>query len=653
MSYIEFDKTKLINLEFMLEREIVRANRGGSFACQTIVGCNTRRHHGLLILPQPSIDSDKHILLSALHETIIQHDADFNFGIHRYKNGQYFPKGHKYVRHFSTDPNPITIYRVGGVILQKEIVFSSSRSQILFKYTLLSANSETKLRFKPFLAFRNVNHLSKHNEYADKSYQEIKNGSKWRMYQGYSHLHLQFSKKVDYFHVPDWYYDIEYFKEIEAGYEALEDLYVPGYFEIPIKKGESIYISASTEELTPSEFKTTFAKEVNLRIPRTNFQQNLRNSAQQFIQKNENDCEIVAGYPWYNRIGRDTFMSAPGILMVNGDFNLARMVFDTMIKQMKDGYFPNYGKNDKADYQSADASLWFIWALQQYVSFTGDDQDIWEAYSETIKSITSAYRTGSNPSIRMNDKGLIFSHQHGTALTWMNTIVDGLPVNPRYGLAVEINALWYNALAFSINLAKKFNDEDFVNQWEDIFEMIPKHFKEVFWDKDRGYLCDSDFHGNKDWSVRPNMLLAASLPYSPISIKIQQLIIEKIKSELLTPRGIRTLSPNDSEYKGNFGGNAHERDISRHNGSVFPWLLGHYTEAYLNIYQQSGISHIKNLISNFEETITEHGIGTISELFDGDPPHTANGAISFTLSVAELSRMSFILNKYQTQITEL
>lgn len=649
MSYIEFDKTKLINLEFMLEREIVRANRGGSFACQTIVGCNTRRQHGLLIVPQPAIDGEKHILLSALHETIIQHDADFNFGIHRYKDGHNFPKGHKYVRHFSTDPNPVTIYRVGDVMLQKEMVFSSTKSQILFKYTLLSANSETKLRFRPFLAFRNINHLSKHNEYADTSFQEVKNGTKWKMYQGYSELHFQFSKKAEYFHVPDWYFNIEYFKEIEAGYEALEDLYVPGFFEIPIKKDESIYISVSLEELNPSEFEKTFIHEVNARIPRINFIQNLRNSALQFIQKSDNECEIIAGYPWYDRMGRDTFMSIPGLLVVNGDFKMARMVFDTMIKQMKNGFFPNIGKQQKTDYRSADISLWFIWALQQYALYTGEEKDIWKAYSKTIKKILNSYRSGNENGIHMTDKGLIHGHLHGKALTWMNTIIDGWPVNPRYGLCVEVNALWYNALSFSLELAEKFKDYDFVLEWKETVEAIPAHFKETFWNKEYGYLCDSVFNDVKDWRVLPNMLLASSLPYSPVSIKIQQLIVEKVKTELLTPRGIRTLSPTDAEYKGFSGGNAIERDISRHKGSVFPWLLCHYAEAYLKIYQQSGIAHIQNILQSFEETITEHGVGTISELYDGDPPHTANGAMSSALSVAEILRMGFIINKRQTQ----
>lgn len=653
MSYIEFDKTKLINLEFMLERELVRANRGGAFACQTIVGCNTRRHHGLLITPQPDIDSENHVLLSSIHETIIQHDAEFNFGIHRYRDGQYYPKGHKYVRHFSTDPNPVTLYRVGGVMLQKEIVFSSLRSQVLFRYTLLEAHSETKIRLKPFLAFRNVHHLSKCNDYVDKNYHETKNGIKCRMYQGYSFLHLQFSKKPDYFHLPDWYYDVEYYKEIENGYESHEDLYVPGYFELSLKKGESIILSASIDELDPKEFESTFTKEVNLRIPRTSFIQNLKNSAQQFIHREQDKCEIIAGYPWFDRIGRDAFISMPGLFFVNGEFNMARMVFDTMISEMQGGLFPNNGKGSKTDYNSADTSLWFIWALQQYIHYTGDDDEIWEAYQHVIKRIFNEYRVGTSNGIKMTDKGLIFAYHHGTPLTWMATVVDGRPVNPRYGYAVEVNALWYNALAFTMELAKKFNDTVFVEQWEDILEIIPKHFKDMFWDKNRGYLCDCDFHGDKDWRVRPNMLIATSLPYSPISEKIQQLIIEKVKTELLTPRGLRTLTPTDIDYKGVYGGNALERDLCYHQGTVFPWMICHFTEAYLKIYQRSGLSFVKQLFGEFEETIREHGIGSISELFDGDPPHKPNGAISYAMSVSELLRMGFLIQQFETQNSTL
>ncbi len=653
MSYIEFDKTKLINLEFMLERELVRANRGGAFACQTIVGCNTRRHHGLLITPQPEIDLEKHVLLSAIHETIIQHEAEFNFGINRYMNGQYFPKGHKYVRHFSTDPNPIILYRVGGVMLQKEIVFSSLRNQVLIRYTLLEAHSETKIRIKPFLAFRNINHLSKCNEYADKSYHEIKNGIKCKMYQGYSFLHLQFSTKPKYFHQPDWYYDLEYFKEIENGYDSHEDLFVPGYFELNMKTGESFVMSASLEELEPNNFADRFNKEVNLRIPRTNFVQNLKNSAQQFIHKSDEKCEIIAGYPWFDRIGRDTFISMPGMLLVNGEFGLARMVFDTMISEMNNGLFPNSGKGSKTDFNSADTSLWFIWALQQYVHYTGDDEEIWDEYGSIMKRILNDYRTGTQNGIKMTDKGLIFAYHHGIPLTWMSTVVNGNPVTPRYGHAVEINSLWYNAIGFAMELATKFKDTDFIELWEDIFEIIPKHFKETFWDKSKGYLCDCDFHGDKDWRVRPNMIFATSLPYSPISDKIQQLIIEKVKSELLTPRGLRTLTPTDIEYKGIYEGNAIEREFCYHQGTVFPWMICHFTEAYLRIYGRSGLSYVKQLFDNFEETIREHGIGTISELYDGDPPHKPGGAISYAMSVSELLRMGFIIQNFETQESTL
>ncbi len=653
MSYIEFDKTKLINLEFMLDRELVRANRGGAFACQTIVGCNTRRYHGLLIAPQPEIDEEKHVLLSSVHETIIQHEAEFNFGIHRYKNGQYYPKGHKYVRHFSTDPNPIILYRVGGVMLQKEIVFSSIRNQVLIKYTLLEAHSETTIRLKPFFAFRNIHNLSKSNDYVDKNYHEIKNGIKCKMYQGYSFLHLQFSKKPQYFHQPDWYFDLEYFKEIENGYDSHEDLYVPGYFELKMKTGETIVLSASLEELDPKDFIDTFKKEVNLRIPRTNFVQNLKNSSQQFLQKENDKCEIIAGFPWFDRIGRDTFVSIPGIFLVNGEFGLARKVFDTMVSEMQGGLFPNVGKGSKTDFYSSDTSLWFIWALQQYVHYTGDDDEIWKEYGNVIKIILNDYRIGTQNGIKMTDKGLIFAYHHGTPLTWMSTVVNGNPVTPRYGYAIEVNALWYNALGFAMELATKFQDVEFKESWADIFEIIPKHFKEVFWDKSKGYLCDCDFYGDKDWRIRPNMIFATSLPYSPISDKIQQLIIEKIKSELLTPRGLRTLTPTDVDYKGIYEGNAIERDICYHQGTVFPWLTCHFTEAYLRIYGKSGLSFVKQLFDNFEENIREHGVGTISELFDGDPPHKPGGAISYAMSVSELLRMAFIIQNFETQESQL
>ena len=251
MSYIQFDKKQLINLEYSLSRELIRSNRAGAFASKTIVGCNTRKYHGLLVVPQPLIDDDNHVLLSNLDETIIQHDAEFNLGIHKYPGGIYDPKGHKYVRDFNSDPIPNTVFRVGGVVLRREMIFTEKADRIMIKYTLEEAHSPTILRLTPFLAFRNMHRLSQANVEVNKKYQKIKNGIKLRLYPGYSHLYMQFSKQADYIHAPEWYYNIEYQEEMERGYEYEEDLFVPGFFELKIKQGESIVFVAGLQEVEP------------------------------------------------------------------------------------------------------------------------------------------------------------------------------------------------------------------------------------------------------------------------------------------------------------------------------------------------------------------------------------------------------------------
>ena len=258
MSYIKFDRSQLVNLEYSLDRELLRANRAGSYASSTIINCNTRKYHGMLVAPQPGIDNENHVLLSCLDESVIQMDAEFNLGIHNYPGGIYNPKGHKYIVDVETEPIPRQTYKVGGVLLTKEMIFTSNEDRMIIKYTLEDAHSPTKLRLKPFLAFRNVHQLSHENIFADKKYEKVPNGIKVRMYQGYTDLYMQLSVKNEYTHVPTWYYNIEYRKEMERGYDYLEDLYVPGFFEVEIKKGESIYFEAGTKEINPVSLKGPF-----------------------------------------------------------------------------------------------------------------------------------------------------------------------------------------------------------------------------------------------------------------------------------------------------------------------------------------------------------------------------------------------------------
>jgi predicted glycogen debranching enzyme len=647
MSYISFDKFQLVNLEYSLKRELLRSNRAGSYASSTIIHCNTRKYHGLLVTPQPGIDHENHVLLSCLDETVIQREVEFNMGIHKYPGGNFYPKGHKYILDFKIEPIPTISYGVGGVVLTKEMILTSSEDQMIIKYTLKEAHSPTKIRLRPFLAFRNVHEVKRENIFADKKYEHVPNGIKVRMYHGYTDLFLQLSKPAEYIHVPDWYYNIEYQEEMDRGYEYQEDLYVPGYFEFDIRKGESVYFCAGIKEIAPGSIKRSYSNELEKRIPRNNFENCLKNAATQFIVKKGNKTEIIAGFPWFGRWGRDTFIALPGLTLVNGDYATCKNVIDTMIADLNGPLFPNIGSGNKSAYNSVDASLWFFWALQQYAAFTVSKASTWKEYGRKMKLILEGYREGTQFNIRMNENGLVSAGEPGKALTWMDAIVHGKPVTPRIGMPVEINALWYNAVCFSLEVAELAGDTAFVNDWKPIADKIPASFMATFWNAGKGYLADHVDGDYKDWTVRPNMVFATSLEYSPINEDVKENVLDVIKKELLTSRGLRTLTPKHPGYKSIYFGDQAERDLAYHQGTVWPWLLGHFAEGYLKLYGKHGVSFIRSLFKGFEPVMKEHGIGTISEIYDGDPPHAARGAISQAWSVAELLRMKWLINKYE------
>jgi predicted glycogen debranching enzyme len=645
MSYIHFDKSQLINLEFSLTKEILRTNRAGAYTFSTIIGANTRKYHGLLVVPQPAIDQDNHVLLSSLDETVIQREAEFNLAIHMFRGENYSPKGHKYILDFDVKQIPMLTYGVGGVVLTKETLFTVNDDKMMIRYTLVEAHSPTRIRFRPMLAFRNIHFLTHANHNADRKYIPIENGIKVSLYQGYSHLHMQFSKQVDYVHVPDWYYDYEYIREKERGYEYLEDLYSPGYFETSIEKGESIVFCAGLESADVSKLKRNFNQEVARRVPRDNFEHCLVNAAQQFIISRDKQTEVIAGYPWFGRWGRDTFIALPGLTLTQNDTKTFRAVIDTIVQQLRGPLFPNFGQGHEQAFNSVDASLWFFWSLQQYATHTGEQKKVWEKYGRKMKAILNGYRAGTMYNIQMHENGLIYAGVPGLAITWMDAIINGKPVNARVGFTVEVNALWYNAVMFALELARLAGDNEFVTEWEPVGALIPDSFVRTFYDEKRGYLADYVDGDQKDFSVRPNMVFATSLPYSPIEEEIRKKVLDIVEKELLTPRGLRTLSPKDPDYQGIYYGDQPARDLAYHNGAVFPWLFGHFAEGYLNLHGRSGLSKIKEIYDGFEDEIVNHGIGTIAEVYDGDPPHRPGGAISQAWSVAELLRVGQMIRQ--------
>ena len=575
-----------------------------------------------------------------------QHEKSFNLGIHKYP-GTYYPRGHKYIVDFSYEPVFSLVYRVGGVLLRKEMVMLHNEERVMIRYTLLEARSHTLLRLKPFLAYRGIHDLCKANRMADTRHEPARNGIRSRLYPSFPSLYMQVNGEHNFAPTPDWYYNIEYTEERLRGYDFQEDLFVPGHFEIPLRPGESVIFSASTKEEEPTRLEEAFEGAIGERGPRDCFENCLKYSASQFIARDGKDTEVVAGYPWFGRWGRDAFIALPGItLFANGDAQSCREVLDTMARQLRNGLFPNVGKPPRAAYNSVDAPLWFFWTLQQYGSVAGEEE-IWTRYGEKMKEILSAYREGKNPGIRVTDNGLVWANLPGRALTWMDAIVEGKAVTPRGGYAVEINALWYNAACYALKLAREAGDAPFVKEWEKMPEKIGESFRAHFWYEAGGYLADRVEETGQDARVRPNQLFACSLEYSPLTDEMKHGVLDVIRRELLSSRGLRTLSPKNPDYRGSYEGNQESRDLAYHQGTAWPWLIGAYIEANLKLRGKQFLPVARELLSGFEEDLSLHGICSIAEVYDGNPPQRPNGCISQAWSVGEVLRAMALIKTYE------
>lgn len=647
MAYLKFNKDELVNLEYSLKREFLATNRAGGYLASTISGCNTRKYHGLLIVPIKEFDNENHVLLSSLDETIIQHGQSFNLGIHKYPNN-YEPRGHKYIVDFEYEPVYTLTYRVGGVKLKKEVVLVHNEDQVVIRYTLLEAHSDTTLRLKPFLAYRNVNALCKANMEANTKYELIENGIRSKLYNGFPFLHMQLSKKNDFVATPDWYKNIEYIEEANRGYDCHEDLFVPGYFDVPIKKGESIIFSASTEPAVTARLKTKFQKLVEGRSPRNNFVNCLRYSASQFVVKQGKDTKIIAGYPWLGACGRATFIALPGLtISAAGDTKTCKDVLDTMSRQMQNGLFPNT-ESKNTTYETIDTSLLYFKALQEYGEAINDTSAVWKNYGAKMKSILTAYRNGFGWA-HVSENGLIWADEPGKALTWMDAVVNGRPVTPRGGYQVEVNALWYNAICYTLQLAQEAGDKKFVEEWKEMPEKVKNSFLSTFWYEEKQYLADYVGPEGQNVYVRPNMVLACSLQYSMLTDEMKRSTLDVVRRELLTPRGLRTLAPKNPHYKGLYGGNPAERDEAFFQGTVWPWLTGPYIEANFRLYGAAFVQKAKELLAGFEEDMTAYGVCSICELYDGNPPYGPNGCISHAAGVGEILRGLALIEKYEKE----
>ena len=646
MGYLKFEKALMTNLQDSLPRELLRTNRSGAYSCSTIVDCNTRKYHGLLVVPVPELDNENHVLLSSLDPTVIQHGAAFNLGLHKYHGGNYSPNGHKYIREFDCDKVPTTVYRVGNAVLKKEVVLQCYEERILVRYTLLEGQGTTLLQFRPFLAFRSVREFTHENAAINREYHNVENGIATCLYEGYPQLFMQFSKDNEFHYEPYWYRGLEYPKEQARGYYSDEDLYVPGYFEMKIKKGESIVFSGSTSEIKTSTLKRIFDDEIEFRPPRDNFFHCLVNAAHQFHNRKKNDDRyILAGYPWFKCRARDQFIALPGLTLSIEEQDYFELVMETAERGLREFMQNEPLTVEIQEIEQPDVILWCIWAIQQYAKEAGKESCL-KLYGDFLRDMIAYIENGKHPNLFLHTNGLLYAEGKNKAITWMNGMIDGKPVNPRSGYIVEFNALWYNDIKFVAWLFSDTSETEYAAHLEEMASLCKDAFVATFL-SNYGYLYDYVDGNMVDWSVRPNMILAAAVDYSPLEQSQKKSVVDICTRELLTPKGLRSLSPKSGGYTPVCVGDQDHRTRVYHQGTAWPWLGGFYLEACLKLYKRTRLSFVERQLIGYEDEVTSHCLGTIPEYFDGNPPYSGRGAISFAMNVGEVLRTLALLEKYK------
>ena len=643
MAFLKFNKSELVNLEYSLKREIIAANESGAYCNTSIVTCNTRRYHGLLAVPVEELGGGKFLLLSALDESLVLNGKQFNLGIHCYGD-TYEPRGHKYIVDFAATPVPTVVYKVGSIIFSKTLMMVPDNNQVLIKYELLEAPSKVSLSLKPFLAFRNIHSLTNQNDNAYTGGDEIDGGMSFRLYDGFPDLNIQISGQSVYKHQPYWYNGITYSDEYRRGFDCREDLLVPGTFQLDLKPGESVVLSASVNEVNPRGLKRKFTDTLKkLGTIDTNHDLLVHN-ANLFKVHDGDKAKINAGFSWLETgLLRETIETLPGLtLYANGSCEEFEKILDTLIADEQERLFHRTTQ--------CEAPLRLTDTIQQYIRFSGKEKQIWKKYGETLKGIIESYAPGRRKEVAMHPNGLLWTQMDNVALSWMNAYVYGRPVTERAGYQIETNAFWYNALCFAIDMENKYGpkkDNEFVARWTPVRDLVKQNFQPTFWREDWGYLVDYVNDGPNDQAVRPNQLFAICLEYCPVDDEVVSEVVMTINDELLTKRGLRSLSPRNEAYRGVYEGSQIDRDLAYHQGCAFPALLAPYIDVCFKMMGSTFYKRAEYLTEGFFQDISKHGVGAFSELYDGDPPHEPHGAISSAQSTAALLTIEYIMNQYK------
>ncbi len=643
MAFLKFNKAELVNLSYSLKREIICANKTGAYCNTSIVTCNTRRYHGLLGVPVDNFGGSKHMLLSSVDESLAVNGKLFNLGIHCYGD-IYEPRGHKYIVDFNADPVPSVVYRVGEMEFVKTILLAPDKDQVMLRYELRRSPAEISLILKPFLAFRNIHSLTRQNSEARTEYEEVRNGVMFNMYAGFPDLNLQLNTgDFEYKSSPCWYNGITYSDEARRGFECKEDLFVPGSFVLKMKPGDSVILSASVEEENPRMITRKFNSALKAMPGIGNFHDQLVHCADVLIRDRNGKKSITAGFSWlYTGLLRETLFSLPGLTLCGDHKEDFEDILDNLISDNEERF---YSRTTQVA-----SPLLLAPVLQEYIQSGASAKKVWAKYGDVVKRVIESYSPGCRKEVALQPNGLLWAQKDRTALTWMNAYVDGYPVTERPGYQVETNAFWYDMLCFAIEMETKYGkDRTFVDKWSPIRDLVKENFQKMFWMPDKGYLADYVDNNGRNAQMRPNQLFALAVFHQPVDDSVLGSIMNLVDRELVTSRGIRSLSPRDVDYKGVYEGAQRERDLAYHQGCAWPAMLLPYARIKFRMHGAAYCHRAEELISGFYDDLYKHGVGTFSELYDGDPPHEAHGAVSSALSTAALLYVENLINKYKEE----
>ncbi len=642
---IAFDRTITQDLESALQREWIETNGLGGWAASTLCGAHTRRYHGLLVAAtHPPVG--RMVLLSKLDEAVEYNGGRIGLGCNNF-NGVFHPEGYNFLQRFERDLFPTFDYAAGGVTFRKTVAAVDGENTTLILYEFGEGPATFVLELQPFFAVRDYHHLSGFNDGIQQNGRFEDAVFQVRAYEGAPEVFISVPG-ADFSPRPDWYYQYTYSVEAYRGLDCQEDLFSQGVFRAQVEPGGRLGVIASTSDPRGRDASELFEAERSRReallmqMPVVDdTTRPLALAADQFVVRRGNDLRtLIAGYPWFTDWGRDTMIALPGICLATGRFDDAKRILQAFAASVSEGMLPNRfpDAGEEPDYNTVDATLWFFVAVHKYLAYTGDEAFVRDDLLPVLRDIVDWHERGTRYGIRVDADGLVAAGEPGVQLTWMDAKVGDWVVTPRQGKAVEINALWYNALMVLEGLFRRFDRQEEGRRVAARAAAVRAAFVNAFWDAEQGYLADVVDGENRDNALRPNQIFALSLPFPLLGGPIARQVFEAVEAALYTPYGLRSLTPRHPDYRGWYGGDAWSRDGAYHQGTVWGWLLGAYLTALVRVRGDAGREQARTAVQAMLTHFSTGGAGTLSEIFDGDPPHTPRGAFAQAWTVGEVLR---------------